>query len=53
MYPADILLDDCRTANAMFCPEQLIRESGWPDISDYGGLISFKSSQSQAGVSHE
>lgn len=53
MYPADILLEDGRTATAMFYPEQLIRENGWPDISDYGGWISFRNSQSQAGVSHE
>ena len=53
MYPADILLEDGRTVTAMFYPEHLIRESGWPDISDYGGWISFKNSKGQAGVSHE
>ena len=53
MYPADILLDDGRTATAMFYPEQLIRENRWPDISEYDGWISFKNSRSQAGVSDE
>ncbi len=42
MYPADILLEDGRTATAMFYPEQLIREHGWPDISSYGGWRAFK-----------
>lgn len=45
MYPADILLEDGGTATAMFYPEQLIRENSWPDISDFGGWISFKNSQ--------
>lgn len=53
MYPADILLEDGRTATAMFYPEQLIIENGWPDISDYNGWISFKNSQPQAEVSDE
>jgi hypothetical protein len=53
MYPVDILLEDGRTATAMLYPEQLIRENGWPDISDYGGWISFRNSRSQAGGSHE
>ncbi|RLA36200.1 MAG: gamma-glutamylcyclotransferase [Gammaproteobacteria bacterium] len=47
MYPADISLDDGRTATAMFYPEQLIRENGWPDISDHGGWISFKNRHSE------
>lgn len=53
MYPADIVLEDGRTATAMFYPEQLIIENGWPDISDCDGWISFKNSQPRAGVSDE
>jgi len=47
MYPADISLDDGRTATAMFYPERLITESGWPDISDCGGWVSFKNRRSE------
>ena len=53
MYPADILLEDGRTATAMFYPEKLIRENRWRDISEYDGWILFKNSQSQAGASDE
>jgi len=42
MYPADISLDNGRTATAMFYPQKLIIENGWPDISDCGGWIVFK-----------
>ena len=42
MYPADISLNDGRTAIAMFYPEQLIKDNEWPDISDQGGWIAFK-----------
>jgi hypothetical protein len=51
MYPADILIEDGRTVTALFYPERLIRENGWPDISDYGGWVSFKNHPSQSGVS--
>jgi gamma-glutamylaminecyclotransferase len=42
MYPAEISLDNGKTAIAMLYPQELAED--WPDISSYGGWAAYKAS---------
>jgi gamma-glutamylcyclotransferase (GGCT)/AIG2-like uncharacterized protein YtfP len=44
MYPAEVSLDNGKTAIAMLYPQALIEANHWPDISSYGGWVAYKAS---------
>lgn len=45
MYPAEVTLEGGETAIAILYPQSLIEKNNWPDISDIGGWVAYKTQQ--------
>jgi gamma-glutamylaminecyclotransferase len=44
MYPQEVQLQDGGVATAFLYPKELIEQYNWPDISELGGWVAYKSS---------
>lgn len=42
MTPAEVLLEQGKTAIAFFYPQELVKKYNWLDISDYGNWAAYK-----------